>query len=339
MLLISDDLRLRLKTAMAQLRLKLFLYLAICTLPLLAQGPNKRLILKDGSYQIVRQYEIKGNIVRYLSAERGGWEELPKDLVDWPATERYAREHVPGSSGGSTPANAAAAEIDREEQQARAEEAARMPEVITGLQLPDLDGVFALDTYRDKPELIEVTQSTGDVNRNMGHNILRSTINPLAGQKLTLRINGAKSKVRLHVPDPALYVSLEEADKPNPDSTAFPVDTHGASSVKGTSGSSPDSHYAIIRLEQRKDSRNIGSINVSLLGKVSQSENMIDTTSETLPGGHWMKLVPKQPLQPGEYALIEILSPKEINLSVWDFAVDPTAPENANARLPREKAR
>jgi hypothetical protein len=324
---------------MTPFRLKFLLYLMICAVPLFAQGPNKRIILKDGSYQVVRQYEVKGNVLRYLSAERGAWEELPVDLVDWPATERYARQHLPGSSGGSTPASEAAADVDREEQQARAEERARMPEVAQGLQLPDLDGIFALDTYRDKPELVEVTQSTGDVNRNMGHNILRSTINPLAGQKLTLRIDGAKSKVRLHVQVPALYVSLEVPEGATPDSTAFPVDTHGAGSVKGSSGGSPDSHYAIVRLEQRKDSRVIGSINISLLGKVSQAENMIDTTAEILPGQHWMKLTPKQPLEIGEYALIEILSPKEVNLSVWDFGIDPTAPENSNARLPREKAR
>lgn len=323
---------------MNRLRLKFFIFLAVCALPLFAQGPNKRLILKDGSYQIVRQYEVKGDVVRYLSAERGEWEELPSNLVDWPATERYAHDHLPGTTGGSAPANAAAAEIDREEQQARADEKARMPEVAPGLQLPNLDGVFALDTYRDKPELVEVTQSTGDVNRNMGHNILRSTINPLAGQKLTLRVDGSKSKVRLHIQEPTLYVSLEEEETTDPDSTAFPVNTHGAGSVKGTSGGSPDSHYAIIRLQQRKDSRVIGSVNISLLGKVSQSQDVIDTTSEILPGKHWMKLTPKQPLNIGEYALIELLSPKEVNLSVWDFGIDPTAPENSNARLPKEKA-
>lgn len=338
MLLITDELRLRLKTVMKRLRLIFFIYLAVCALPLLAQGPNKRLILKDGSYQIVRQYEVKGEVVRYYSAERGEWEEVPSNLVDWPATERYAKEHAPGTSGGSPQANTAAAEIDREEQQARADEKARMPEVSPGLELPNLDGVFALDTFRDKPELVEVTQSTGDVNRNMGHNILRSTINPLAKQKLTIKLNGAQSKVRLHVQAPVIYVSLEEPDTADPDSTAFPVNTHGASSVKGTSGGSPDSHYEIIRLQQRRDSRDVGSINVSLLGNVSQSQNVIDTTTEILPGKHWMKISPKQPLEMGEYALMEILSSNEANLSVWDFAVDPTAPENANARLPKEKA-
>jgi hypothetical protein len=36
---------------------------------------NHRLILKDGTYQIVRQYQVMGDRVRYMSLERGGeWE-------------------------------------------------------------------------------------------------------------------------------------------------------------------------------------------------------------------------------------------------------------------------
>ena len=42
-------------------------------------GRNHRLILKDGSYQMVRDYQIVGDRVRYLSQERGEWEELPAE--------------------------------------------------------------------------------------------------------------------------------------------------------------------------------------------------------------------------------------------------------------------
>ncbi len=50
-----------------------------------------------------------------------------------------------------------------------------------------------------------------------------------------------------------------------------------------------------------------------------------------------MKLTPKQPLLPGEYALMEVISPKVVNLGVWDFGVHPDAPENEDVILPVEK--
>ena len=111
-------------------------------------GSNHRLILKDGSYQMVRQYEVVGDRVRYLSQDRGDWEEMPADLVDWEATRKWERDHAAPQPDDASPAMKEAEEIDKEEAAVREDQRARMPEVAKGLELPDQDGVFVLDTFR-----------------------------------------------------------------------------------------------------------------------------------------------------------------------------------------------
>src|SRR5215813_6896765 len=52
-------------------------------------APNgKKLILKDGDYQLVREYTRTGDRVRYYSLERGAWEEIPASMIDWAATQK-----------------------------------------------------------------------------------------------------------------------------------------------------------------------------------------------------------------------------------------------------------
>ncbi|MGH9597302.1 MAG: hypothetical protein ACRD3K_10950, partial [Edaphobacter sp.] len=95
--------------------------------------------------------------------------------------------------------------------------------------------------------------------------------------------------------------------------------------------------YVIVRADVRTDARVIASFRIGLLGTGQHQEDVVETTTELLPGGHWLKITPTQPLDFGEYALMEVISDKAINLSVWDFGVHPVAPENRDAIKPEPK--
>jgi hypothetical protein len=290
-----------------------------------------RLVLTSGDYQQVRRWEVKGDRVRYISSERNGeWEEMPVSLVDWAATLKYAHQHTPAGEREEA-ASADAKAIDAEEAAERAEISSRTPEVAPHLHLPDKDGVWVLDYYQNQPELVTLEQNSGDVNQRTGHNVLRAAVNPLAGKKQEVRLDGAGSKVHLHENAPVFYVSLTTGDS-TPGSDAMSVDTHGAKMPEAQS--SPTSQYAIVAVEPRRDYRVVTNVNLSALGKMTQTQDVVPATATVLPGGHWLKVTPKQPLAIGQYALMEMLDPRDINLSVWDFAVEPQAGDNVNTILP-----
>ncbi|HEU5457755.1 MAG TPA: hypothetical protein VFU68_03985, partial [Terracidiphilus sp.] len=227
-----------------------------------------------------------------------------------------------------------AAELDKEEAAERADMLARMPMVAKGLELPDQDGVFILDTFHGTPELVPVPSS--DLNMHGRAHRGLTMLNPLAGARTDLELDGANARAQLHVNDPVLYISLDSGDIIEPDGAhALTVKTTKDAVANGSRGAhSVSSGFAIVRVDQRRAVRFVGAIHVSPLGKVSQSENVIPAAVERMPGGHWLKITPQQKLDIGEYALVEILSPTEINQTVWDFGVDPTRGDNPGALTP-----
>ncbi len=291
---------------------------------------RQRLILKDGSYQLVLSYKIVGNIVQYRSAERGGeQEEIPLALVDLAATERWKREHEPGFQ---SPPPVLSPELAKEE----AARAARTPTIAPDLRLPEEISVLALDTYQDTPELIPLPQQASDLNKETAHAVQKIAINPASSAHRIADLRGSKSDIQLHVADPVFYVRIGTDDTVIPSGSSITVDTHGASSAgRATPGAgAPGSGYVIERVDVRYDSRQVDSFRIMQLGTGRAQPDIIETKSEPLPGGQWLKLTPLAPLEFGEYALIEVLSSHELNLDVWDFGVHPTAPENVEAQRP-----
>ena len=59
----------------------------------LLSAATVKLFLKDGTYQVAREYKVEGDRVQYLSADRGEWEEIPLSLVDLEKTRAVIKRH------------------------------------------------------------------------------------------------------------------------------------------------------------------------------------------------------------------------------------------------------
>ena len=299
--------------------------LGILTLlaPSHAQQLAKRLILKDGSYQLATQWEIKGDRVRYLSAERNEWEELPGSLVDWAATDKWEKDRAAGVP------NPEAVELDKELAAERAADEARMPLVAPGLRLPEDGVVMLLDTFQNQPQLIELSQSSGEINRNRKDNILRATVNPIASSKQTVELEGLHATVQAHANLPSIYVNPQPDQDPNASASSSPQQPQQPQL--------PIDRFHIVHATAKNGKRIVGAIKVSPIGKVSQQQDVITTTAQELTGG-WIKVTPTTPLEPGEYAVVEVLAKEGMNTFVWDFGVNPSAPANPGALRPEVPA-
>ncbi|HKM49373.1 MAG TPA: hypothetical protein VJX69_17415 [Terriglobales bacterium] len=290
----------------------LFLILPV---PCPAQPQAHRLILKDGTYQSVTKYEVHGERVRYFSAERGEWEEVPKSLIDWDATDKFEQGRAENKLAPE------AVELDKELDAERKAEQARSPQVAPGLRLPDEGGIFLLDTYQNQPQLSELQQSGSDLDKNTKLNILRSAINPLAGAKQTIELPGAHAKTQSHTTVPSLYINIDA-------NQCAPATVQVATGEPPPLAPSNGDRFKIIRIEVKGGKRVAGAVKVAVTGKMKTDERFVAATVTTMTGG-WVKLAPTEPLPAGEYAVAEMLSKEGMNLYVWDFGVNPSAPANA----------
>jgi hypothetical protein len=271
-----------------------------------AQQPTQRIILKDGSYQSVVKYEIQGDRVHYFSAERYEWEDLPSSLVDWDATKKYEADLASGKlrTHVETP----------EEREEREKEEANSPEIVPGLRLPGTGGVFLLDQYDGKPELAEILQNGSELNQTANKkSVLRAAINPVGSSKHAFELKEPHARIQSHVPAPVIYVDIDEA-------ALNDVPLNG--------------RFRIARADVKKDVRVIGNLKVTFTGKTSEEGNFIGVNVEKIGTGEWVKVTPVQELPPGEYALVEMLGPEEMNLYVWDFGMNRQAPANPNTWRP-----
>jgi hypothetical protein len=255
----------------------------------------KRLILNDGSYQAATEWKKVGDRVKYFSAERAEWEELPAALVDWKATEEW----------NASAAKSAAEELKQEsEEEVAARKEAELntprvaPKLAPELRLPAEGGVFLLEERAGQAVLQQVAGNKAQENDHAGQNRLKRSILPLASLLQTIELKGAAAKVRVHAAAPSIFVDVE----------------NDQGTIAGDS-------FRIVRLERKKELRVVARNKIGPGGQESVKEMFLHSRAERF-SGEWWKLIPLEELTPGEYAIVIEGAGGEANGVVWDFGVD-----------------
>ncbi len=267
---------------------------------------GKKLMLKDGSFQLVRSYEQNGDRVRYYSVERGQWEVIPAALVDWDATKK-------AEAAQDKTAAALLEKVHIQETAARAETPVDVDAsllVAPGVFLPDGEGMFALEGKAVK-RLGQVSAEDKTDKKTVLKQILSPI--PIVPSKKNIEIPGERAKVRITTATPEFY--LREA-APGPNDADSAVWRSGRQGVDG-----PD--VVLVRAKVKGHKRLLESIRSMFGQEISEDRNDIVTQRwEVAPDVFRFTL--SAPLPPGEYALAEILQ-DGLNLYVWDFGVDAAA--------------
>jgi len=165
-------------------------------LALSAFGATLRLYLKDGTYQLVREYKVLPDRVRYLSAERTGeWEEIPLDLVDLNRTKQEAAQH--------------ADELAKDAKADAEEEAAIKDQKIEASYVPDEPGVY----YVRADKLEPVKEADLVVTHDKKRTVLKIlSPMPVVSGKNTVELEGAAASFRVNGDRPEFYFRLNAVD-------------------------------------------------------------------------------------------------------------------------------
>jgi hypothetical protein len=248
---------------------------------------GKKLVLKDGSFHMVREYEIKGDRVRYYSVERSTWEEMPADLVDWDATKQ--------AEAAEDKENAALLEKvhkDEVERKTIAVDIDASVEVAPNLFLPDGEGLFLLDHLA----LTAMKQPDTDITFNKKQFLKQVLIPvPIVPTRHTVSLLGTRAPVRITNTQPEFYRRSKDGHEPE---------------------------IYLIRARVRNGKREIENIDTLFNVEMAKRNPISIQTWELVKGVYRLTL--SQPLTPGEYGFVEVVKEDEDSIYVWDFGVDPS---------------
>jgi len=274
---------------------------------------GRKLVLKDGNFQLVREYQRNGERVRYFSVERGAWEEIPAAIVDWDATAKAekAEENADTALVSKIHAQESAQKIDT------VMDVDASLQVGSGVFLPPGEGMFLVEGKSVTP-----LDQAGSELKTDKKNKLKQILSPIpiVPNKTNVLLPGAHAVVRIKnsAATPEFY--LREAP-PDPDRTT-PV-------LKSSRPGENGPEVELVRAKVQGGKRVLESIR-SMFGEDLGAERNSISIQKWDIAPTVFRFTLSESLPPGEYALAEIL-PGGMNLFVWDFGVDAVAGEKSPA--------
>jgi hypothetical protein len=237
---------------------------------------NFKLYLKDGSFQLVREYKIDGDRVQYYSIDRSDWEEIPTDLVDLKRTdaETGARKSALAIQQKAVDEeNEAARELRRET-----------------LKIPRDPGVYQLEDG----QLRIFKAAEGAVHDAKGRNVLRALSPiPLIPGKATLETPGEHATEVVKDHNPEFFIQLSEVES-----------------------------FGIVKLKPQKNVRIVERITIEPVTKdTTEERDKVEIFTKELSDNGLYKIWPQDPLEKGEYAVVEYTDGK-VNTQIWDFRIE-----------------
>jgi hypothetical protein len=247
---------------------------------------GKKLILKDGTFQLAREYSVEGDRVRYWSLERSAWEEIPSALVDWDATHKSEADQA--AQDAQLKAKIRASDLALHTQGIDVD---RSLEAKPGLFLPDGIGFYAIEGKL----IFQMKQSLAESKLSAGREVERIlTGMPIIPQKQTLSIPGTRAARRLTTAEPEFFMRPSDDREPR---------------------------FRLLRAQVKGGRRILD--NVSIYFSTEQVHKATDIEIQTwTPARGVFRYTVDRRLEPGEYAFVE-MTDQGISGYVWDFGIDP----------------
>ena len=251
-----------------------------------------RLMLKDGSFELVREYHVEGDRVRYYNLDSSQWEVMPAALVDWDATKKAEAQYAKRES-------TILSEVQKQEAERTATtlDIDASLEAAPGVFLPSGIGLWAFNGHTMQP----LTQAEINSKLNKGRLLEQVMIPvPIIPTRHDISIKGEHATMRIRTGQPEFY--MRTADNRTPDLRLIRAKVHGGG-----------------RYLEHVD---------ELQNQQWQSGNTVPMQRWEVAKGVF-RFTLGEPLSPGEYVLAEVLQNEQMSFYVWDFGVDPNAEANA----------